>query len=208
MSKLLGEKIRDQAVLQWVADKGDETLSVIHDGLDQNSLVIDVGGYKGEWAQKIYFSYKCFIEIYEPHHQFVLDIKNRFINEIGKKITVKEFALGYEDTYADLLIDGLATSVKKGDKAGEIPVISASSVFYNRNIDLLKMNIEGSEYEVFESIFENKLIKNINSILVQFHPIDNNSIDKYKSIIERLSQTHKCLFRYPFIWEKWIKISE
>jgi FkbM family methyltransferase len=203
MSRLAGEQIRDQAVLHWVADRGDATLSIVHDRLDENSLVIDMGGYKGEWAQKIFDRYGCSIEIYEPAHEFVLEIERRFHKELGNKITVKECALGSQNASADLVMDGLATSIKKNDHGGATSIVAVSSVLANRKIDLLKMNIEGSEYEVFESLFENNMIKNIDSIFVQFHPIDDESIKRYNSIADRLASTHECVFRYPFIWEKW-----
>lgn len=203
MSQLAGEKIRDQAVLHWVADSGDETLSLDHLNLNSRSLVIDFGGYTGVWAEKIFSRYDCFIEIYEPAHEFVLEIEHRFRNHLNSKILVRECALGSVETHADLVMDGLATSIKKGNGTGTVFVASASKILSDRKIDLLKMNIEGSEYEVFDSLFENDLVKNISSIFVQFHPIDDESIDKYNKIADQLSSTHDCVFRYPFIWEKW-----
>lgn len=202
MSKVLGEKIRDQAVLHWVADKGDATLSVIHDGLDQNSLVVDLGGYKGEWAQKIFDQYGCSIEIYEPAPEFAQEARKRFEKHLNSKITVVECAIGSSDDRANLIMDGLATSIQKSE-LGQTQVLAVENILSNRKVDLLKMNIEGAEYEVFESLFSSNTITNVNSIFVQFHPIDDSSVDKYDSIVDRLIRTHVCSFRYPFIWEKW-----
>ena len=202
MSRIEGEKIRDQAVLYWVRDKGDETLSVTHGNLNQDSLVIDMGGYKGEWAQKIFDRYECSIEIYEPAPEFAQEVKKRFEKHLNTKIKVIECAIGSSDDRANLLMDGLATSIQK-NKLGQTQVLSAETILSDRKIDLLKMNIEGSEYEVFDSLFENDLVRNIDSIFVQFHPIDDESINRYNKIVDRLSNTHNCVFRYPFIWEKW-----
>jgi FkbM family methyltransferase len=202
MSQIEGERIRDQAVLYWVADKGDETLSVTHDSLSHDSLVIDMGGYKGEWAQKVFDRYGCNIEIYEPASEFAQDARKRFENHLNTKIKVVECAIGSSDDRANLIMDGLATSIQKNE-LGQIQVLSAETILSGRKIDLLKMNIEGSEYEVFDSLFENDLVRNIDSIFVQFHPIDDESINRYNVIVDRLSNTHNCVFRYPFIWEKW-----
>lgn len=208
MSKVLGEKIRDQAVLHWVADKGDATLSVIHDGLDQNSLVVDLGGYKGEWAQKIFDQYGCSIEIYEPAPEFAQEARKRFENDLNSKITVVECAIGSSDDRANLIMDGLATSIQKSE-LGQTQVLAVENILLNRKVDLLKMNIEGAEYEVFESLFICNAILNINRIFVQFHPIDDMSLNNYNLIVDRLSKTHDCVFRYPFIWEKWnLKINK
>ena len=202
MSQIEGERIRDQAVLYWVADKGDETLSVTHDGLNHDSLVIDMGGYKGEWAQKVFDRYGCNIEIYEPASEFAQEVRKRFENHLNTKIKVVECAIGSSDDRANLIMDGLATSIQKNE-LGKIQVLSAETILSDRKIDLLKMNIEGSEYEVFDSLFENDLVRNVDSIFVQFHPIDDESINRYNEIVDRLSNTHNCVFRYPFIWEKW-----
>jgi len=210
MSKRIGEEIRDRSVLHWVADKGDMTLSLEHE-LDENSLVIDLGGYTGEWAHKIFARYNCDIEIYEPTQQFVKQIEDRFKNLPDGKITIKNNAVGMGDYQAHLSVDGLATRIDRdniqnqSDHTSVISVIDAAKVIGTRSVDLLKMNIEGSEYEAFDSLFTSNAIKNVKSIFVQFHPIDDDSINKYNEICNNLLNTHTCMFKYPFIWEKWIK---
>jgi len=199
MSLDLGIKIRDTSVLSWVRDMGDQVLSLNHD-LDDKSLVIDFGGYNGDWSKKIYTKYQCNIEIYEPFSEFVEQIKEKFSDV--EKVKINNFAAGGNNYVANLIEDDLATRVVE-NKSGNIHVIDAASVIEKRNIDLLKMNIEGSEYEVFESIFKNGVVKNVKNYFVQFHPVDNNSIRKYEFIANELSKTHDCVFRYPFIWEKW-----
>ena len=44
-----------------------------------------------------------------------------------------------------------------------------ASDYIKGKIDLLKINIEGGEYEVLENLIENDLIKNIDNIQIQFH---------------------------------------
>ena len=200
MSLIEGIKIRDIAVLSWVKNNGDKTHSIDHD-LNSESLVIDFGGYTGEWAEKIVSKYGCSIEIYEPFSRFVQQIESRFQDNL-ERVKIFQFAVSNKDTSAALFEDDLATRIVENN-SGEIRVVDASSRISGRKIDLLKMNIEGSEYEVFDSLFQSNEIKNIKSLLVQFHPIDDDSISRYNSIFEKLSETHECVFRYPFIWEKW-----
>jgi FkbM family methyltransferase len=201
MSLSLGIRIRDSAVVSWVQDSGDQTLSLDHD-LISSSLVIDLGGYTGDWSRKIYSKYKCKIEIYEPFNNFAEQIKEKF-QDASSDVKVFNFAIGGGNYTASLFEYDLSTKILE-NKEGNIKVIDIFDTLGNRNIDLLKINIEGSEYEVFDSIFRNKIAKNIESLLVQFHPIDNDSINKYEQIFLELSKTHECVFRYPFIWEKWI----
>ena len=42
----------------WFKNDGDNTLRIDYN-LNNTSLVIDLGGYYGEFSQKIYDKYKC-----------------------------------------------------------------------------------------------------------------------------------------------------
>ena len=44
-----------------------------------------------------------------------------------------------------------------------------------KNLDLIKINIEGGEYQVLNRLIDTNLVKNIKNILVQFHDIDSSS---------------------------------
>lgn len=46
--------------LRWATDKGDSTHRLNYD-LDENSIVFDVGGYLGKWAELIYAKYGCWV---------------------------------------------------------------------------------------------------------------------------------------------------
>ena len=65
------------------------------------------------------------------------------------------------------------------------------------------MNIEGGEYAVLQQLIDNKTIKNIKHIQVQYHKIDDKSVQKRKKINRLMSKTHTRRFNYPFIWERW-----
>jgi hypothetical protein len=64
----------------------------------------------------------------------------------------------------------------------------------------MKINIEGAEYCVLESLIDN--IEKIGGILVQFHKIDFYQ-QRYDDIAEELSKTHNLKWRFPFVWEYW-----
>lgn len=50
------------AVDKWFKDKGDSTLRVNYN-LSEDSIVVDVGGYIGEWTLEIFQRYNCNIYI-------------------------------------------------------------------------------------------------------------------------------------------------
>ena len=63
----------------WIIEKGDTTLAT-NFNLNEESIVFDVGGYQGDWANKIYSKYKSNIHIFEPSKEFANKIKCRFNN--------------------------------------------------------------------------------------------------------------------------------
>lgn len=59
------------------------------------------------------------------------------------------------------------------------------SKYVNEEIDILKMDIEGAETEVFKELVESDRLKYIKNILIEYHPInDGNS----KNIIKLLNE--------------------
>ncbi len=61
----------------WFRDNGDKTLRLNYD-LNQNSVVIDLGGYEGQWSSDLFSKYCCNIYIFEPYQEYVSKIKDRF----------------------------------------------------------------------------------------------------------------------------------
>lgn len=71
-------------------------------------------------------------------------------------------------------------------------------------IDLMKINIEGGEYDLLDSLVKSqKIINSVNTLLIQFHDFIPDAEKKRNVIQEKLSTTHQKVFDYPFIWEKW-----
>ena len=69
-----------QMVNKWYADGGDYELRFDYD-LDDESVVLDVGGYQGQWASDLFSRYRCRIYVFEPvsvscEKQYKKDQKN------------------------------------------------------------------------------------------------------------------------------------
>lgn len=65
------------------------------------------------------------------------------------------------------------------------------SSFIIDKIDLLKMDIEGSEYQVFDDIFRNKKINYFNNIIFEAHYFNLEQKNKLKNIVEELIKIGK-----------------
>lgn len=189
----------------WFAAGGDKSLRLDYD-LDENSVVFDVGGYEGQWASDIYSRYNCYIHVFEPVTVFADKIKNRFSR--NSKISVHCFGLSDRT-------ERLEMSFKNDGSTHVMPLSSdkvmASLVkagdFFNENgigrVDLMKINIEGAEYDLLDHILDSGLMSLIKNLQVQFHDFMPDSAERMKKIQSRLLLTHSITYQYPFVWENW-----
>ena len=179
---------------EWFRIDGDNTLRVDYP-LKETSMVWDVGGYKGEWSQKIYDRYKCKIWCFEP-----------VFNLESKSYQVKPMALGGWSRTEIIHINkdrtGLICTTGKEVVINVVDVMYVVDMLDTPHIDLMKINIEGMEYELLERLLDADWVKNITDIQVQFHRTDDSDV-RMKSIQDRLSETHYITYQYPYVWENW-----
>ena len=80
-------------VWEWKRS-GKEELRYDYD-LNSNSVVFDLGGYKGEWTSQIFSMYSCTVYIFEPVKKYYEGIMSRFAR--NDFIKVFQFGLGSKD---------------------------------------------------------------------------------------------------------------
>jgi len=194
-------------VQRWFNDNGDETLRLNYEQLDSNSIVFDLGGYKGDFASDIFSKYCCNIYIFEPVRQYSTNIINRFNKNL--KIKIFSFGLGAKRETLSISINKDASSIYNSSYKKEIIEIFPFKEFIFNNhieyINLLKINIEGGEYDLINHILETNLISCIENIQIQFHIFIPNAETLRKSIHEKLKLTHYLTYNYNFVWENWRK---
>jgi FkbM family methyltransferase len=192
------------AFRRWRAD-GMERKRMEFPGLGPHALVCDVGGFEGNWAANIHARYGAHVHIFEPHPRFARAIADRFRE--NDMITLHEFALGR--TAGNLLLsdDGDASSSLR--RAGETVIgrYAAVSEFFKEHplpvIDLMKVNIEGGEYDLLPVLVEAGIMPRIHRLQVQFHLFAEADIARRAAIREVLGRTHQCDWSYDFVWEQW-----
>jgi len=197
--------IQRQRVLPWFAVKGDETLRLDYE-LNNNSTVIDIGGYKGEFAGDIFCKYNSTIYVFEPIKSFYQIIQNKFVN--NQKVKVYNFGLAGKDEQMQISMSDNASSVfLESEDSETIQLKSIVNFIQDNNIqsvDLIKINIEGGEYDLLDSLIENNLISIFKNIQVQFHDfLLDDGKERMHKIQENLSKTHQITYQYEFVWENW-----
>jgi FkbM family methyltransferase len=196
----------EKEVNRYIKDGGDDKYRYNFD-LNTESLVLDFGGYKGQWASDIYSKYNCKIYIFEPLKMYFDKISERF--EKNPKIETFCLALGEFRRTEQIGICDDGTSVFRDTQEKSIIQFEDVAVFFDEfnigEIDLLKMNIEGGEYELLKRLIETGLIKKIKQIQIQFHNIESDSEKKMRDICGNLAKTHTASFQYKFVWENWVR---
>lgn len=173
-----------------------------------SSLVIDAGGYEGEWSAEMISRYGCSSQIFEPAPEFFKHCQTRF--ERNKLVRVHQAALGGSDRKTTFSLLDNGTSAYRGgkvDQSFEADVIDISRIFaeVKTRIACLKLNIEGGEYEVLDRLLETNNIARCDSLLIQFHRQPQGYASRYESIEKCLRQTHTRVWSYEMVWEKWIQ---
>lgn len=189
---------------RWFRDGGDSQFRYNYN-LNENSLVLDVGGYEGNFASTIFEKYKCNVWVFEPLRGYFENLEKKF--EHNPKIKLFNFGLSNKNKKLKIFESDDATSLFiESENFEEIEVKSINDFILENKlekIDLLKLNIEGAEFDVLNDLIANKKLRIINNLQVQFHSFIENAIEKRNIIRNELIKEHNETFCYEFVWENW-----
>ena len=119
------------------------------------------------------------------------------------------YGLSSKSGWFEINLNNNESSFKKvglGDISQEAEVRSITKVATElgiEKIDLIKINIEGGEFDLLPEIIDSGLIKRIKYIQVQFHNFDAEAADARFRIRSMIKQTHREMWNYDFVWESW-----
>tara|TARA_B100001250_G_C19690784_1_gene740190 strand:+ start:183 stop:878 length:696 start_codon:yes stop_codon:yes gene_type:complete len=196
-----------RAHLLWILKRGD---SISHKkfNLNSDSIFFDVGGFEGDYTDKILNQYDCKAYIFEPHPEYFRKLQKRFIN----KKNVKLFNYGLGGKTENLFLTDDSESSKVTDTKTELKTLvrDITEVIEElaiEKIDLLKLNIEGMEYELLEKLIETGEINKIDKLKIQFHENVSNAARWREKIRNELKNTHKEIWTYYMVWERWDRLN-
>ena len=93
---------------KWFEDNGDNTHRINYN-LNQDSIVFDLGGYIGEWSDKIQRKYDSKIYIFEPVLKYFSELKKTF--ELKENIKIYNFGLSDKTHNTEIIHDGASSSL-------------------------------------------------------------------------------------------------
>ena len=129
-------KKTEQDMKGWVRCNGKNTHKYNHD-LNENSIVIELGGYTESWAASI--KKECYVYVLEPVEKFYNILKHKYLSR--KKIVILNFGISVEEKVSFIdkkELDGNATRLlnlsEKNDSGEKIELITLEKLMEDNKL--------------------------------------------------------------------------
>lgn len=179
------------------------------EGLDlpAESVVLDVGGFKGDWTADVLCAFGCRSVIFEPIPEFQDALRQRF----GKntRVTLVDAGLAATSRAEIMGVSGSGSGLFAPRTPAMSRTVSLKGVetawrdLKLERVSCMKINIEGGEYELLDAMAEQGLLDAVDCFLIQFHDVEESSAERRRLTQVALAQTHRKDLDFPFVWERW-----
>lgn len=192
---------------RWVNRFGWDHYGIpVENPVPAGSLVLDIGGFHGDWAVLMAQRYRCRVRVFEPVPAFWPVIEKRIAGL--DSIELSRYGLGSADRQASMTLAQESSSEFSG-AGNRVQVCIRDAIrvldeLAELDIALAKINIEGGEYELLPRLISSGAIDRIGQILIQFHDFTPDARHKRNEIRQKMNATHRCALNYPFVWELWV----
>lgn len=174
--------------------------------LSDNPIIFDLGGYMGEWTQiaKDYYP-NAIVYVFEPVKKHYDIIYEKFKNDNNVKIF--NFGLSDKNDKVKITLTGDSSSIHLiDDNSEEIELIDIRDFLLDNKIfkvDLIKINIEGEEYNLLEYLCSTPELNIFENYLVQFHKFIDNYEVRRSNILNIVRKYYDIIFNYEMVFEGW-----
>ncbi len=179
--------------------------------LPEQAVVLDIGAYVGEWCVPVADCSPASITIhsYEPGPPHLEDLRDAI--DGYDNIVVHPVGVGAANTTASLAFKGPGSSIFDTSKdygRTQIEIVDIAEVLADTagpdgRINVMKLNIEGGEYDLLDRIIELDRSSDIDHLLIQFHDWLPRATRRRWKIRQELKKTHDLIWDFPWIWEYW-----
>ena len=174
--------------------------------LTEDSVVVEIGGYKGRWAKEIARLYNPRLYVFEPQQWAYTICKNELLDANAMVFNyalitgVNSFA-----TLGDSGTDGASLLKVNHANKSFVEVKNVLEVFDAlelNEIDLLLMNIEGYEFKLLPYMIQTGLLDRVKCFMVQFHLFALASTE-YDGLLKKIDLSHRLLWDYGVVLMAW-----
>ncbi len=182
--------------------------------LTSHDVVIDAGAFVGDWAAAMIDRHPCTIVAYEPGPTFST-LQDRF--ERIPRVDCRPYGLGAADEVVTMALAGPGSSTVSARDAAfgnvDVELRDAATEFgaltvHGRLVEeiaLLKVNIEGGEYDLFDRLIETGWLSRIHTLSIQFHEWVPGAHRRRTQLHRAFAHTHVQAWDYPWVWELWTR---
>lgn len=213
VERLMAHAGYSTAMWEFLSVAGVDADFIYRADLDDGSTVLDVGSFEGETVDRFSALYDCRIHAFEPHPGILPRLVDRFAS--NPKVTVHPVGLGDSDAELSLQLSGPGSTMYEtvGDVDGTSQVTIRDAVAMIDDlglsrVDLLKLNIEGAEFDLLDRLIDRGRIGQVRYLLVQFHEWHPRAYYRRWKIRRALGKTHDEVWCFPWVWEMWCLRSE
>jgi len=204
---------RERRVIDWVGAGNDRTLRLEYE-LGPDAIVVDVGGWEGQWTSDVFARFCCTVHVFEPEADAAARIGRRFaanphvhVHRVGLGGSTREEALVVKGPGSSIFSDG-SSALERDAHTQQILIRAAGCLFEELGIgriDLLKVNIEGGEYELLEHLLDAGWMPRVRHLQVQFHDFVPGAEARMHAVQRRIAKTHDLTWQSLFVWEGWTR---
>jgi FkbM family methyltransferase len=177
---------------------------------NQTGLVLDLGSYLGDYTEVVVKNNpQLTFWLYEPIPEFFSVCANKFHNK--ENIVVSQKAVSADGRRIKMQIDGLRSRQKSVNfpEGVTIDSISIQEIFDSvSEIQLVKMNIEGMEYECLEQLIRTNSLIKAKYLLIQFHNFEKDSQNRRDLLRKQMARDFEIIYTFEWMWELWIRKEE
>ena len=176
-------------------------------GADAESIIFDVGAFTGDWAEKVSVRSGAKIYSFEPSPEALPALHRRL--DQYPNVTICEYALGARDASMTLADTGPGSTLYGSSTSVDLPRVAVRDIvgvieeLELDHVDVIKMNIEGGEYDVLERLADTGWLPKIGLVSVQFHEWLPRAHRRRRAIRHALARSHTLVWEYPWVWELW-----
>ena len=174
----------------------------------ETPIIFDLGGHRGDWVQIALERYpRSTIYVFEPIVHYYKLICDRFEN--FNNIKIFNFAISDKTGSTQISVNGDISSMHFNNDYIERENIRTKDIreflFENQIffVDLIKINIEGEEYNLLEYLINTPEFCVFQNYAIQFHRNMTDHINRRNNILIEFQKFYDQIFNVDFIWECW-----
>ena len=177
--------------------------------ITEGGVALDLGAYVGNWSLRMSERYGCTVYAFEPSPGPAAKAADRL--RAYPRVTVMAVAVGGANGDATLNRDGPGSSIVGGKGAfGSVSVpvrdiVDLLEELELDHVDVMKINIEGAEYDLFDRLVETGWLPRIGAVSIQFHEWPRSAHRRRRRIRAALRQSHDRVWSYGWVWELWVR---